>query len=184
MDFFIPAPPDILLLTNQLVPHYAVIPDPEDSNLGNTYLGTPYYDQLVLKYTETVGSGPTTTTTISFQTVLIDVNQSKNILMTPIYGNKGGTVKEYISDGDYFIKIIGAIVSQYANLYPADAVRQMVKICRISDTLEVESGFLGRLDINSVVVKDFHIYEKMGSRNMVPFDLLLISDKPIEFQLG
>lgn len=191
-DFYIPSPEETIYVAVQNVPRYVIIPDPEDARMGTTYLGTPYYDQLVLKYRTAQATGISAgvvqtkqqVDSITFQTVLMEVTQSKNIQKTPISGKQGGTVKEYISDGDFYIRIQGAIISPFPNLYPKDAVRQMAKMCKIGDALEVESGFLGLFDINSVVIEEYKVSEKMGSRNMVPFELSVCSDRAIEFQLG
>jgi Domain of unknown function (DUF6046) len=188
MDIFIPTP-DILLLTNQAIPHFAVIPEPfSDDPDGVTYLGTPYYDALTLRYkannipqTSTPAVVQSQQNTIAFQTVMIDVTQTRNIKKTSIFGREGGTFKEYISAGDYMINIVGVIVSQYSNFYPADDIRNLNAMCSIPDTLEVESKFLGYFDIHNLIVDEFSCSQKMGSRNEVLFNIKASSDLPIQF---
>lgn len=189
MDFFIPAPDAALALANQNIPRYSIIPDPSDTRIATSYLGTPIYDQLTLKYRTSVpfagvAQAVQNVDAITFQTVLIEVTQTRNILKTTITGKKGGTVKEYIYDGDYYVRITGAIVSPYANLYPKDSVRQLNKLLMTEDALECESGFLGLFNIDSIVIENFTVSEQLGSRNMVPFEISACSDKPIEFQLS
>jgi hypothetical protein len=83
-DFFIPPIDPTLLLANQAIPRYFIKPDISDDPLGKTYLGTPYYDQLVFDTQESINANSGTQSSESslvMQTVLLEVNQVKLIYL-------------------------------------------------------------------------------------------------------
>lgn len=190
-DFDIPS--RVVPLTYRLVPHYNIDPEPFDENEFVSQLGTYVYSNLeFLKVSGTsldnsLGVGEqkgNSDVFLRIDTVLFNVTGSKNIIKTPIVGRRG-TVKEYISMGDYQITAEGAIVSQYPNVFPQDEVRLLVELLELGKALPVASKFLDLFGITSIVVDpDFQISEKMGSRNEVPFRFNAISDFPDDFELS
>jgi hypothetical protein len=113
------------------------------------------------------------------ETVLIDVSQSKNIITTAITG-RDGTIKEYISDGDYVINIKGALTTQ-GNLYPLDDTRDLLAILRKKETLNIVSDYLRLFDIYNIVVTDYKFSQVEGFQNTQFFEINAISDIPYEF---
>lgn len=181
MDFVIPSYDFGSLQANQSIPRYVILPEAiNDPAIATSYLGSPVYDQLILKV-PALNPGLITTDLI-MQTILLEVNQERLIQKTSIQG-RNGTVKEYISDGDYMISIRGAMVSPYSNHFPFSDITDLVRFCKIQDSIAIASKFLGYFGINSIVIEKYRIAEKMGSRNEVPFEIQAVSDYPIEFLL-
>ena len=116
---------------------------------------------------------------LEINTVLFTVNQSKNIIKTPIQG-RNGTVKEYISDGDFDISIRGLIVSSNPNRYPKEDVNKLMKILTVQDSLEITSPFLLRLGITNIVIESYSLPESEGFQNIQAFEINAVSDEPIE----
>ena len=83
----------------------------------------------------------------------------KQIVSTQVVGRRG-TVKEYISDGDYSVNISvgiqpiknGSIVDEY----PSDGVQELRKFLTEAETLKVQSAFLDLWNISGIVVKSFN----------------------------
>jgi hypothetical protein len=122
--------------------------------------------------------------TLTINTVLFSVNQSKNIVKTPIQG-RNGTVKEYISDGDFDIQIRGLIVSDNANEYPKEDVRKLVEILRVQDNLEIASRYLEEtFDITNIVIESYSLPQTEGYLNVQAFEINAVSDDPIELTLN
>ena len=118
--------------------------------------------------------------TLVINTVLFSVNQSKNIVKTPIQG-RNGTVKEYISDGDYDISIRGVIVSENANEYPKDEVRKLIEILRVQDSFSIASRYLNEVfDITDIVIESYSLPQSEGYHNVQAFEINAVSDEPIE----
>lgn len=136
-----------------------------------SYLGTPVFGAVVLKYEPL-------NLELELQTVLSEISMTKNIVKTELQG-VDGTVKEYISDGDYEITIQGAIVSE-DDFYPEDGATLLHQLCLVKDALVVESDFLQLFDIYNIVVESYSFPEQEGFLNMQLFELQCISDKPIE----
>lgn len=151
--------------------------DPSDAPISTTYLGTPVYSNLIFE------ADPDTpeNASLTIDTVLMEVDIIKNVVMTPISGRKG-TVKEYISLGDYEILIQGAIVSPYPNVFPKDDVTALRNLLELPKALAIASGFLQIFSVHNIVVLHAKISEKMGSRNEVPFFINAVSDEPIELR--
>jgi len=116
------------------------------------------------------------------------VNQTKNIIRTPIQA-KSGTIKEYVSDGDFEIDVSGILVSEGENTYPTDQVESLMQLFSIPDSLRITSEFLnhfgvaspkGISGIDEVVIADFGFPQTEGVRNSQLFTCKMISDTPIE----
>lgn len=158
-----------------------------------SYLGTPVFSNMEIpsgKYKTLDGK------TIQFEGIRIDavlfiVSQSKNIVTTAIQG-QNGTVKEYVSDGDFSITVSGMIVGESnesgkvftvadtPNNYPESDVRKLIEICKIPTSIEIVSEFLDFFEIRNVVIESFSFDQKQGDRRSQPFQIQMISDAPVE----
>lgn len=134
-----------------------------------SYLGTPVFGDITLRNDNA---------SIELITVLATVGMSKNIVKTPMQG-VNGTIKEYISDGDYDVDIQGVLVSN-SDLRPDDKIKTLQGLCTVASSLEIESSFLQLFDIYNVVVESFRFLPQKGFWNMMPFELKCVSDHPIE----
>lgn len=114
-------------------------------------------------------------------TVLCTVNMTKNIVATPIQG-RNGTVKEYISDGDYVINIKGLIVSPAQESFPEVEFNVLKKYCDAPVEIPVASTFLNRFGIKSFVIQDYRFDQTEGMRNVQAFEINCLSDQPIELK--
>jgi hypothetical protein len=160
-----------------------------DQAIATSFLGTPVYSNLTFL---AEGSGVGTPTTLDpdagkrdlrIDTVLLTVQMTRNIVRTAIPG-RDGTVKEYVSDGDYLVSVQGAIVSEFPTVFPREDVDLLNRYCLSKQSVSVSSFFLDVFQITTVVIEDVKFLEKEGSRNEVPFELQMWSDRPIEFRLN
>lgn len=115
---------------------------------------------------------------LTIQLCLISVMNQKNIIETSLQG-RNGTVKEYISDGDYQVKIEGKIYGAGANSYPQDDVQKLIQICKAPQAITVTSAFLKMFDISSIVVRNYTIDQLEGIRNYQEFTLQCLSDREL-----
>lgn len=148
-----------------------------DDPIGTTYLGTPVYSNLIFE----ANSDTPENRALVLDTVLMEVDIIKNVVMTQIPG-RDGTVKEYINRGDYEILIQGVIVSPYARVFPKDEVTALRNLLDLPTSLSVSSSFLQIFSVHNIVVLHAKVAEKMGSRNEVPFFINAVSDEPIELK--
>lgn len=185
-NFIIPPQPP---LNNDLIPRYFYSPDPEDEPIYTSYLGTPVYSNLIFSSDGVDVGNPTSLDPdngkqdLRIDTVLFDVSMTKNIKVTDIQG-RNGTIKEYISDGDYMINIKGAIVSPYPLVFPKEDVDLLIRYSKVSTEIKVFSFFLDLFSITDIVIKEFKLSEKLGHRNQVDFEINALSDRAIEFRLN
>jgi hypothetical protein len=135
-------------------------------------LGTPVFSDLRLQRDDADPG-------IVIDTVLFDVAMSRNIVVTPVQG-RDGTVKEYISDGDYSVIIRGILVEPDPYAYPADQVRELLRLCEVKDSILAASPFLQLFRIYELVVLDYRLPQREGFQNTQLFELNCISETPIE----
>lgn len=172
-------------------PSFGSISDGTERNLfTEDQMGVPTLSSLIIKNKDNE--------TFEFAECIITVNQEKNIVTTALQG-RDGTIKEYISKGDYNISIIVGItnfldvyvpsltglgpraVSASAD-YPLEAVQNFHKILASEETLIVQSAFLSVFDIQSAVVKSYAIeQETFGNRQSIKIEML--SDYAYEIKL-
>lgn len=137
-------------------------------------LGTPVFSDMQLR-------GSKSAAAIHLLWVLLEVNQTKNIVRTNVQG-RDGSVKEYISDGDYIINIRGAFVDTFKDTYPKDVVTKMIRICQLKEPLYVTSEYLCMFNIDAVVVDSFKFAQEEGKQNIQRFELTCSSDVPLELK--
>jgi len=116
----------------------------------------------------------------TFETALIEVNQTKNIVKTSIAG-QNGTVKEYMSEGDYIVNLKGVIVGDIANQRPdKNNLNDLVAFLNAPLTLPISCSFCEEFKINSVVVESYKFGQREGARNIIDIEINMISDSAIE----
>lgn len=146
----------------------------------SSQLGTPVYSDLTFDggtYVDDAGT-EIELDTLNFQTVIMTVEQAKNIVTTQIAGATG-TVKEYIGLNDYRITVQGLITGKNMQ-YPQDIVNSLIQILNAPFALGVTANFLSQFGITNVVVTDYTFPQIEGSNSIQPFSLALLSDNSIE----
>lgn len=142
-----------------------------DTQVGTTRYGAPIFkfSEIKLSY---AGSD------ILLDTAILSISQSKNIVTTTLQG-RDGTVKEYISDGDYEINIKGVLDSGNMFVYPETLVKQLKDICDIKDNIEIKSPFAEMLGITEAVITGYSFGQVPAGYNVQPYDITLLSDVPL-----
>ena len=106
--------------------------------------------------------------------------RSKNIVKTSIAGTDG-TVKEYMSEGDYIINLKGVIVGETANQRPdITKLNSLVAYLKAPLSLPVSCNFLNEWLITSVVVESYKVGQREGARNIIDVEINMLSDSVIE----
>lgn len=112
-----------------------------------------------------------------YETV-VEANFEKKIVTTDIFGSDG-EVEELMGNGDWDILIRGFIINYETNDYPAAAVREMTRVCRLKDTIiDVEGTYLNMLGINAISIHRFTPRPTPGYRNMQAFEIEARSKQP------
>lgn len=123
-----------------------------------------------------------------FNECLISLNMEKNIVATALQG-RNGTIKEYVSDGDYNISIDAGVSTyqidgqgEHTIDYPIDVLKELKEILSLPETLEMQSDFLDIFGIKSGVVKSFSLQQETHS-NRQSINIQMLSDEPYEIRL-
>ena len=145
---------------------------------GSNYNGVPTLTSLAFKHNNVQ---------INLWECIITINQEKNIVTTPMQG-RDGTIKEYISDGDYAISIDAAVSSYSENdadtskAYPISQLEDLIAMLKIKDGLELQSDFLRLFGITNAVIKTYGMVQETHS-NRQSFQIQMLSDTPYEIKI-
>lgn len=117
--------------------------------------------------------------TLLMNDVTLSVSLQKEIVRTSLVG-RAGTIKEYITDGDYQVSMsVGLVaVNDYGEIidqYPERAVEQLRSILERPESLEVVSTYLGLFGITHIVVTGFTAKQMTHSNRQV-IDITAVSD--------
>lgn len=154
---------------------------PQDRALSyKSLLGTPVYTNLQIQsgswFDPNIGIYNLYEGMI-LDAILMTVSMEKNIVKTIIQG-RSGSVKEYISDGDYTIAINGMLVGNNVQ-YPSVLRDQLKEILDVPAALKVTGNYLNGLGVQSIVVKDYSFPQKSGGYSYQLFTINAISDIPL-----
>ena len=164
-----------------------ILPEIPDQPIGITYLGTPIWSSLIFKETKIENPDVDPSESESIQelelvSVVMTVEKRKQVIVTKVT-NRVGDVKEFISDGDYQVRVQGAIVSQGIATAPRQEAELLDAHLSLGQTLEVASSFLDIFGIESVVILDYSISEVPEYSNQYDFSINMVSDQPIELEV-
>lgn len=164
-------------------PYNQMADNEKDKPLYLSDIGTPVLCNLEIQngeWTDSAGVRHEWPYTI-FDTVLITVDQPKNIIKTAIQG-RNGTVKEYISDGDYSINIKALIIGPLG-VMPLQEVSDLKKVLDAPMSLAVNSRFLQNLGIDNLVVDRYSFPQVEGGYHYQAVEINCSSDLPIELKI-
>lgn len=153
---------------------------------GFSKFGTPVVCNMIIKAQG--HTNPSTGQSIGPSSILMDlvvceVSQERNIVVTPVNG-RDGTVKEYISDGDYSIGMKGKIVGT-GYLYPVTAVQNLLKVCRAKIAVDVESPYLREVfGITRMVIASYRLWQEEGVEGEQMFEITALSESALETELA
>lgn len=142
-----------------------------------SYLGTPVFSRLSLVNPENPNQR------IDLDECLLEVSQSKNIVTTAVNG-RNGTIKEYVSDGDYQVGIKGVLVNNEDGYNrPLELFQTLLELCALPIALRCESSYLQLFGVFNLVIQEKSFPQSEGFQNVQPFELSCLSDEPIELLL-
>jgi hypothetical protein len=166
-------------------PLAAGVDDSEVSGLAGKedWLGRPTLTSLALQ----LGS-----VQVTIVECVITVSQERNIVATAIQG-RDGTVKEYVSDGDYSVEVSAALLpyaggnadggfENVEDRYPLSEMEDLLALLKAKEALDVQSDFLTLFGVESAVVKAYSFAQETHS-NRQAFTLSLLSDEPFEVKM-
>lgn len=150
-----------------------------DEPIGKSILGTPVFDNLVIKagsYTDTV-LGVQKYFTMRLDSAIITISQQNNVVLTPIAG-RDGEVIEYVSKMSNRINIKAGIFGT-GNKRPSADIATMSIALNSNDVLQVQSGFLSEWNITELVILDKNIPQIPGGYNYQVFEFNAIENVPV-----
>ncbi len=159
--------------------------DREDSDdiIATTLIGNEVYSSLVFLEVESETGAEGLLPELDLQDVVMGASKRKNIKETEVQ-NRPGTVKEYISDGQYKINVRGVLATNQRTVAPLRQAKLLDKHLSLDRALKVGGLFLENLGILSVVILDYDITEIEGVRNNYAIRINMVADNPIELEIG
>lgn len=138
---------------------------------GDYWLGRTALTDLVVKVP---GEG-----LLLINDVTVNVSLQKEVVKTALVG-RAGTIKEYITDGDYQLSMSVGLVAvddegRITDQYPERAMAQLREILERPEALEVSSAFLDIFGITHIVVTGFSA-KQMTHSNRQEIEITALSD--------
>lgn len=170
-----------LKTSKQPTQYSADIPD------GHSLLGTPIYDRVTfygngpggsIMYYDIATKKPVVVPKLNIDIALINVTKVIQVVKTNVAG-ANGTVKQYISLGDYQVSINGVFTSEVPDTRPEDVLRQLNLLTSCPTEVQVGSHFLSTFGITCVVFdgeQNFNMEE--SQRDVQRFTLNCLSETP------
>jgi hypothetical protein len=173
-----------LVKISQGRPNFAIDISPEPI-VGISLLGTPLYDKIIFpggQYTDSDGN-VVLYSKLTLDDALITVNLQRNVSITNIVGRKG-SVKEFISNGDYEITFSGRISAPW-QLQPRFSLTFFSDLMKVEKEISVYSSYLNKIfDITSIVVIGKpQVSQIEGSRNSYNVSFRAVSYEEIQLEV-
>ncbi|MGL4908766.1 MAG: DUF6046 domain-containing protein [Bacteroidales bacterium] len=169
---------------------------PSDTSIGGKAAMQPTTGENVVGVKPTDAAGKFFEVDISFglneqandlkiEDAVCSVNMVKSIVRTSLVGLHG-SIKEYISEGDFEISLqVGLVaVDEFGypiDAYPAEGVSRIHSMLSEPASLYVNSEFLLLFGINKIVVTDYSI-QQMTHSNYQLVNIKAISDEDYEIK--
>jgi hypothetical protein len=140
------------------------------------------FDNKVQGFTpDSKTTGQITPNDLVLEIALITATQEKNIVKTSVQG-RNGTIKEYVSDGDWQISIRGVIVSESSNKRPSEELKKLDLFRSYNVDIDVISNFLFDLNVVTLVITNVTYEQREGMRNVYDYTLTCLSETPFEIK--
>jgi hypothetical protein len=119
---------------------------------------------------------------------IVEISRAKKIVTTDIQG-RDGSVKEFISSGDYAVTIKGILASDpthgtEARRYPTAQVQALKELLDLPQALPVTGRLFKLFGIHNLVIIDHAWPALPGYTNLQAYELRCLSDEPIELNLN
>jgi hypothetical protein len=142
------------------------------------FYGDSYFPELPKFLPLTFQKNDSTDEDLIIDSAIIEISNTKNIVSTAIQG-RDGTVKEFISNGDYQVTIQGTFA--YKGLdWPRDNVALLRQYMESKQAIKVTHEVLNAMGIYEVVVTDWSLPQTTYV-NIIPFQITAVSDWPVDF---
>jgi len=173
-----------------------------DEPIRKSYLGTPIMTNVIFSAPPKEYNLPNLIVEgndeLELTNFIATVSQSKKIVTTPLVRPQNytdtpsnntlkrgqffsGTVKEYISMGDYAIDLQGWIVGEENGVFPGNRLRDLIEYLEYPGSFKIDGQFVKHFNsFRYVVVKDYTISQQRGFYNQVPVRIKLLSDDFID----
>lgn len=145
----------------------------QDFGSSSFFEGVPLWLPLLLQHDE-IGE-------LLLENAIVDLTRTKNIITTAVQG-LDGTIKEYISNGDWQITVRG-IIAQKQYGYPKEQYKQLLKFMQLNKPINVANQWLNDAEIYSIVITDFKLPYNPHI-NCITYEFNALSDKPVELKIN
>ena len=150
---------------------YQVQGSPARKNYGRGgTLGAPLFQPLTFKAIDGLDA-------LLLESAVLGLTRTKNVVTTAIQGREG-TVKEFISNGDWSLSFSGILVANGYD-YPLEQVQLFNQFMELNKTLQLEHEVLNALGIYEAVVMDYALPPTTYT-NVQSFSIQMLSDVPFE----
>lgn len=117
-----------------------------------------------------------TKTELLLETIIISVERSHNIVKNSVVGVEG-TLKEYVSAGDYIIDMTGSLIGANAANYDDESIEKFQFLMNTKEEIQVVCSFLNDyFKVSDIVIENYKLMQSPDFTNIVFFTISASSD--------
>lgn len=142
----------------------------DDTIMASSHFGLPIYHPLLLEQVDGTSGD------LLLESAVIDISRAKRVVTTELQG-VDNSVKEFITNGDYQIKVSGLLVTNGAS-YPKEELGKLNAFMEAKTPIGVVHEVLDKINVRYVVVTSYS-YPRAPFSNAQPYEFSCVSDQPI-----
>jgi len=147
--------------------------------IGDRYVKLYYRDQTQIDptglYEESGFVNDTFNKTFTLEDPIITISRPRKILQTSVNGLDGDIV-EIISDGTYYINIVGTVSGAKFWDYNDENIKDLQVVTKYKETLIVDSPYLNNIfNISGVVITDHKVAQSSEFTNITAIEINCIA---------
>lgn len=148
--------------------------DGEGQSVDNHFEGLPIYMPLILEGDDEIPDD------LLLHSALVDFNRQKNIVTTIVQG-RDVSVKEFINNGDFQIRVQGIIANRNAG-YPRQEVNELKRFLHAKKSIKIVHEVLNMFGIHEIVITDY-AFQNSSFINWQPYSFTAVNEVPIELRI-
>lgn len=113
---------------------------------------------------------------------IVEFSRAKNITRTDVLGNNG-TVKEIYGFDDWQIRMRGVCLPE-PNRSSQEQKESLLQWEQVAAAVEIDGALFDEKSINSIAITEINFSQIQAKPEVIPFEIIAVSDEPIEFLLS
>lgn len=151
-----------------------IVPDFYSGQLGTPVFGSVVFERGV--YSQADGS-LVNYSEVLIPSALLTISLANEVVTTILQG-RGGSIKEYVTSGDYIIQL-SAIITNENGAEPIAELNDLNTLSIVPNSVGIINKLLNSLGVTKVVIENINVQQLQGRLDSVQLTMNLRSDNDI-----